>query len=70
MQGLAALRTGGMLTLGRISPICGATRQRQVFEHTGTHSVEPRVEFGFDFAQSRLGVLEAPFAHSCHNLLS
>jgi hypothetical protein len=65
----AALRAGRGVQPSGILPRGRRTLERQVFQHAGTRAREPRVQFRFNLAQRRFGVLDAPLPHASHDVL-
>src|SRR6266545_5181225 len=65
----AALWTDRRLEACGFGPGGRRAGERQVFEHAGPRVPEPCIQFGFNLAQCRFGVLIAPLAHAQSDLL-
>lgn len=65
----AVLGTGRGLEPRGVVPGRGGTGQRQGFAHAGAGVGQPRIQFGFDLASGRFGVLRSPLAHAVRDRL-
>jgi hypothetical protein len=58
-----------MLAGGRRGPIGRSTCHRQIFEHTRADACPASIKFALYFPERGFRMVQAPFAHSDHNLL-
>jgi len=63
----AAVWAGRAVEPGGVLPGRCRRLERQVFEHARTRAREPCVQFGFNLAQGRFGVLDTPLCYLNHN---
>lgn len=69
LERMIALGTARVLQRGRRGPIGAAAGQGQILQQSGTHAIEPRIEFALDLAQCCRGMGNPPCPHRCRHVL-
>src|SRR4051812_38603619 len=69
LERMVAVGTARVLEPGRGGPISAAAGQGQILQQSGTHTIEPRIEFELDLTQGRGGMGKPPGTHCCRHVL-